>query len=236
MPSNGIERPFVVALDGPAASGKSTVGLGVAQRLGYTYFDTGLLYRALTWLALQAGVDPSDEPRLVQLVDDLQLDVDARGRVAGRGADLTEQLQRPAVDAHVSRVSAHPGVRHALRAVQRGLVRPPGLVMAGRDIGTVIVPEAPLKIWLDASPAERARRRAAQAGEDYAAVLERMLARDRTDGARAVAPMARAADAVAVQTDRLDPARVVEQIVALALARGAAPSASAQPGVTPRPA
>jgi cytidylate kinase len=146
-----------------------------------------------------------------------------------QGEDITERLQRPEVDARVSMVSAHPGVRGALRSVQRDLIHPPGLVMAGRDIGTVIVPEAPLKIWLNASAAERARRRAAQTGEPYATVLEQMLARDRFDGSRSVAPMARAADAVEVETDSLAPEAVIERIVELACARGARPSAGAAP-------
>jgi cytidylate kinase len=221
--------PFVIALDGPAASGKSTVGLGVARRLGYAYVDTGLLYRALTWLAMQLGIEPADAARLEQLAGRLELELDPLGRVHRRGQEITERLQQPAVDARVSMVSAHPGVRAALRSVQRDLIRPPGVVMAGRDIGTVIVPEAPLKIWLNASAAERARRRAAQTGEAYAAVLERMLARDRFDGSRSVAPMARAADAVQVDTDGLEPAAVIEHIVNLALARGAKPWTGAAP-------
>ena len=224
----GGPPPFVIALDGPAASGKSTVGLGAARRLGFTYFDTGLLYRALTWLALACGVAPTDEAALVRLVDTLDdVEIDPLGHVARRGQDLTAHLHSPAVDANVSAVSAQPGVRRALVAVQRGLIRPPGLVMAGRDIGTVIVPDAPLKIWLVASAAERARRRAAQTGADEATVLAQMLDRDRQDGSRAVAPMARAADAVSVDTDGVGPAQVIDRIVALALARGARPAGGA---------
>src|SRR5207249_7656653 len=128
-----------------------------------------------------------------ELVDHLDIDVDPMGRVFRGKADLTEQLQQPAVDAAVSEVSAHPRVRDALRPAQRALIRPPGLVMAGRDIGTVIVPEAPLKVWLNASAKERARRRAAQTGEPYLSVLEGMRRRDALDAARAVAPMTPAA-------------------------------------------
>jgi CMP/dCMP kinase len=213
--------PFVIALDGPAASGKSTVGLGLAERLEYGYLDTGLLYRALTWLALERKLDGTDAEALVRLVKDLRLDIDAQGRVYRDGKDLTEQLQLPEVDANVSAVSAHAPVRAALRPVQRALVRPPGLVMAGRDIGTVIVPDAQLKVWLNASPEERARRRSRQTGEDYASVLEGMLRRDQLDGSRAVAPMARAADAVIVDTDGRPTPEVIQQIVELAVARGA---------------
>lgn len=212
---------FVIALDGPAASGKSTVGRGTAERLGLGYFDTGLLYRALTWLANECCVDVSDAEALTRLVGSLHLDVDAVGNVSRDHVDLTERLQQPDVDAGVSAVAAHPEVRSALRPVQRGLIRPPGLVMAGRDIGTVIAPDAQLKIWLSASPEERARRRSRQTGEDYAAVLEGMVRRDRLDGSRAVAPMARAADAINIDTDSLSPQGVIDRIVELAVARGA---------------
>jgi cytidylate kinase len=212
----------VITLDGPAASGKSSVGLGVAQRLGFRYFDTGLLYRVLTWLALLQGIDPSAAAALTALVEKMDIDVDAVGRVFRDGTEITEQLQQPAVDAAVSEVSAHSEVREAMRPVQRALIRPPGLVMAGRDIGTVIVPEAPLKIWLNASAEERARRRSAQTGEDYSAVLDAMRRRDRLDASREVAPMARAPDAVPIESDGVEPQAVIDQIVELARGRGAA--------------
>jgi cytidylate kinase len=215
-----MAAPFVIALDGPAASGKSTVGLAVARELGLGYFDTGLLYRALTWLALQHDVPGHDESALADLVHHLRVDVDSTGRVSRDGQDITPHLHAPEVDAAISRVAAHSGVRQALVPVQRGLVRAPGLVMAGRDIGTVILPDAPLKIWLNASAEERARRRAAQTGEDLSMVLEGMRRRDRLDGSRSVAPMARAADAVEIVTDGLAPAEVVRHIVDLAHARG----------------
>ena len=217
--------PFVIALDGPAASGKSSVGLGAALRLGLRYFDTGLLYRALTWLALRVGVDPADAARLVPLIDQLQLDIDPAGRVFRDSTDITDQLQQPAVDAAVSAVSAHPAVRRAMLAAQRALIRAPGVVMAGRDIGTVIAPDAQLKVWLSASVEERARRRSAQTGEAYEQVLEAMRRRDRLDASRDVAPMAAAHDAVVVDTNGLSPSMVVDRIVELATARGAARTA-----------
>jgi CMP/dCMP kinase len=216
-----VSRPFVIALDGPAAAGKSSVGLGAARELGLGYFDTGLLYRALTWLALQRGVAPSDADGLERLVEELNLEVDPVGRVYRDGHDLTNQLQEAAVSGAVSAVSAHRGVREAMRPPQRALVRPPGLVMAGRDIGTVIVPDAPLKIWLNASAEERARRRAAQTGEPFERVLRAMQARDRFDASRDVAPMARAHDAVALETDSLPLEHVVAAVVRLARERGA---------------
>jgi 23S rRNA pseudouridine2605 synthase len=214
--------PFVIALDGPAASGKSSVGLGAANELGFRYFDTGLLYRVLTWLALAKGVDADDAARLAALIDELDIDVDPTGRVFRDHTDITDLLQQPAVDAAVSAVSAHSEVRKAMRPAQRALIRPPGLVMAGRDIGTVIVPEASLKIWLNASPEERARRRSLQTGEPYAQVLEGMRRRDAMDASREVAPMTPARDAVLIDTDRVQSADVVAQIVELARARGAA--------------
>lgn len=215
--------PFVIALDGPAASGKSSVGAGAAGRLGFRYLDTGLLYRALTWLALENGVALQEGAGLARLIDDLSIELDARGGVMRHGRDLREHLHRPAVDAAVSAVSAHPAVRAAMRPVQRALIQPPGVVMAGRDIGTVIVPEAPLKVWLNASVEERARRRARQTGATYATVLEAMRGRDRHDASRSVAPMVRADDAVEIDTEGVDANQVVDRIVALALERGAAP-------------
>jgi cytidylate kinase len=214
-------QPFVIALDGPAASGKSSVGLGTAHQLGFSYFDTGLLYRVLAWLALEQGIDPSDGAALSNLVEAMAIDVDAEGHVRRGGMDITAQLHQPAVDAAVSEVSAHEAVREAMRPVQRGLIRPPGLVMAGRDIGTVIVPEAPLKVWLNAGVEERARRRAAQTGADYAAVLEAMRLRDSLDASRTVAPMTRASDAVEISTEGTAAEDVIAQIVTLARDRGA---------------
>jgi cytidylate kinase len=214
-------EPFVISLDGPAASGKSTVGLGVARALGFGYFDTGLLYRALTWLALERDMDLSDGAALARLVEELAIDVDPSGNVLRHGRDLTAELKQPSIDTAVSVVSAHPAVRQAMRPAQRALIRPPGLVMAGRDIGTVIVPEAPLKIWLSARPETRAQRRADQTGADYARVLDQMRHRDRFDGSREVAPMTPAPDAIEIETDHVPPEVVIERIVALARARGA---------------
>jgi cytidylate kinase len=216
-------EPFVIALDGPAASGKSSVGLGVARHLGFRYFDTGLLYRALTWLALERGIDTANPDALTSLVGDLRVELDPMGGVWRDGQDISEALRSSSVDRSVSAVAGHGAVREALRPVQRALVRPPGVVMAGRDIGTVIVPDASLKIWLNASVEERARRRSAQTGEAYAQVLSGMRQRDRLDGSRQVAPMARAADAVVVDSDGLSLEAVIARLVGLALQHGAQP-------------
>jgi cytidylate kinase len=215
-------QPFVITLDGPAAAGKSSVGLGVARALGFGYFDTGLLYRALTWLALEQGAELNQPEALTRLVDELDVELDPLGRIVRHGTDITDALHTPEISAAVSPVSAHAAVREALRPVQRSLIRPPGLVMAGRDIGTIIVPDAPLKIWLNASLQERARRRAAQTGEPYADVLDGMQRRDEMDASRDVAPMAPAKDAVIVDTDGVALDLVIGQIVDLARRRGAA--------------
>lgn len=221
-PGGAAGQPFVIALDGPAASGKSTVGQRLAERLGFFYFDTGVLYRAVTWLALARGVAPHDAAALARLASGARLEVGPPSAPDGRqldvwadGEDVSQAIRTPQVDAHVSAVSAHAAVRAALRAHQRAAIRPPGTILAGRDIGTVIVPDAPLKIWLTAGPQERARRRAAQTGERVEDVLAAMRARDRFDGTRAVAPMARAADAVELDTDRLATDAVVDRLEAL---------------------
>jgi cytidylate kinase len=217
------DSALVIALDGPAASGKSTVGRGVAHALGLFYFDTGLLYRALTWLALEHGVPASNAVALVGLLERAGLVVrhhrDGEPSVLVDGHDIASGLQQPAVDAQVSVVSAHPGVRDALRPAQRAVIQPPGVVMAGRDIGTIIVPEAPLKIWLTASPEERARRRSGQTGERLEDVLEGMRRRDEIDRSRSVAPMQPAADAVEVNTDGLSPQAAIDKIVEVARRR-----------------
>jgi CMP/dCMP kinase len=216
--------PFVIALDGPAASGKSTVGLGAARELGLRYFDSGLLYRVLTWLALGRGIDLATAEALERLVDELHVDVDDVGQVWRDGVNVTPELQTPEVDASVSTVSAHAAVRAALVPVQRSLVRGPGLLLAGRDIGTVILPDAPLKIWLNAGVEQRARRRSLQTGEDFENVLAGMRRRDHLDSSREVAPMTRAADAVVVDTDDATVDEVIARIVELARERGAQPA------------
>jgi len=200
---------LVVALDGPGSSGKSSVGAEAAQQDGYRYFDTGLLYRALTWLAEHRGVSVDDAEGLVDLVNDLGLTEDGAGRLSRvivDGVDHTADIKAPAVEAAVSSVSAVPEVRDALLGRQRELASPGGIDMAGRDIGTVVLPDADLKIYLDASVEERARRRADQRGIDPAssqgqAILEALRRRDRLDSTRAVAPLRIAPDARIITTD-----------------------------------
>ena len=200
---------LVVALDGPGSSGKSSVGAAAAREVGYRFCDTGLLYRAVTWLAEERGVSVDDPEGLVDLVDGVELAVDAGGRLSRvrvDGVDHTGDVHGPAVEAAVSAVSAVPEVRTALLSRQRDLAAGGGIVMAGRDIGTVVLPDADLKIYLDASVDERARRRAEQRGLDPTgsegiAILEALRRRDRLDTTRAVAPLRIAPDARIITTD-----------------------------------
>jgi cytidylate kinase len=203
-----MER-LVVALDGPGSSGKSSVGAAAAQAVGYRFFDTGLLYRALTWLAEHRGVSVDDPEGLVALVADLGLAEDDAGRLSRVVVDRTDHtadVRAPAVEAAVSAVSAVPEVREALLDRQRALAGDGGIVMAGRDIGTVVLPDADLKIYLDASVEERARRRAEQRGVGFLSmegqgILEALRRRDRLDSTRPVAPLRIAPDARIITTD-----------------------------------
>jgi cytidylate kinase len=200
---------LVVALDGPGSSGKSSVGAAAARELGYRFFDTGLLYRAVTWLALDRSVGSHDEGALVALVDELELAEDDDGhlsRVLSDGRDVTDAVRGPEVDANVSAISAIPAVRGALLERQRALAADGGIVMAGRDIGTVVLPHADLKLYLDASVEERARRRTHErdldaAGPEAQRVLAALRERDRLDTSRPVAPLRPAPDARILVTD-----------------------------------
>jgi CMP/dCMP kinase len=199
-----------IALDGPASSGKSSVGAAVAAALGLRFFDTGLLYRALTRAALDLGADPADGPAVAALAPRLGLRADARGvlgHVLVDGRDVTARVRTGDVDRAVSAVARAPEVRAALLARQREIAADDGgIVLAGRDIGTVVLPGADLKIWLDASAEERAARRATERGIDPesaegAAILRDLRVRDGIDGGRSVAPSRPADDAIHVRTD-----------------------------------
>lgn len=204
----------------------------MAARLGWLYFDTGALYRALTWLAVQAHIDTLDAAGLAALARRTPISVrpptQADGRlytVEAEGRDITWDLRRPEVDAAVSRVSEHPQVRAALIEQQRRVAAAGPVVVVGRDIGTVVMPDAPLKIYLDASPEERARRRTQEKHErgaevDYQVILADMRRRDKHDGGRAVAPMRPAADAVKIDTTGMSIEQVIDAAVRLAAERG----------------
>jgi cytidylate kinase len=219
--------PSIIAIDGPAASGKSTIGKRLADTLDYLFFDTGVMYRAITWLALQRGLDMCDEAAITTLAGSVPIEVLPPSQADGRacdvfveGQDITWETRRPEVDANVSVVSAYAGVRRALSAQQRRVGQRGRVVMVGRDIGTVVLPEADLKIYLDASAEERARRRydeiIARGGQaDYAEILAKVIERDRIDSTRDVAPLKVADDAVIVDSDHLNAEEVFQQILAL---------------------
>jgi CMP/dCMP kinase len=204
-----VRAGLVVALDGPASSGKSSVGAAAARRLDYRFCDTGLLYRAVTGLALRRGVRLDDPTVLVPLVAQVDLAPDAEGRLARvvvDGRDVTDEVRGPAVDRSVSEVSRVPEVREALLVRQRRLADRGGIIMAGRDIGTVVLPEADVKIFIDASAEERARRRAEERGiapgsAEADAILADLRRRDDLDRNRPVAPLRAAPDADHVATD-----------------------------------
>jgi cytidylate kinase len=212
----------VVAIDGPGSSGKSSVGAAAAEELGYRFCDTGLLYRAVTWLALRRRVSAEDAIGLVALVDEVEFAPDERGRlrrVLVDDVDHTDDVRRPEVDDAVSAVSRVPELRAALLDRQRDLAAAGGIVMAGRDIGTVVLPDAELKIYLDASVEERARRRAEERGlapdsPEAAEILENLRRRDVLDSTRPVAPLRPADDALIVRTDGNTFEQTVSEVVA----------------------
>jgi cytidylate kinase len=220
--------PRVIAIDGPAAAGKSTVGRMLGARLGYPFLDTGAIYRAMTWTALHRGVDLSDDEALSELAASISIDIAPPApdgvepcTIFVDGQDVTPHLRRPEVEAAVSLVSRVAGVRTALVEVQRQLAGRNAVVMAGRDIGTVVLPGANLKVYLDASVQERARRRFAELtalGMDVTEerVRDDLRRRDRIDSQRSVSPLRPADDAIAVDTDGLTLEEVVQRIAELA--------------------
>jgi cytidylate kinase len=221
------KTPSVIAIDGPAASGKSTIGLRLANELGYLFFDTGVMYRAITWLALERGINVHDEAAVTVLAGETQIDVAPASKPDGRicdvlanGQDITWETRTRRVDENVSIVAAYAGVREALSQQQRRIGQRGRIVMVGRDIGTVVLPEADLKIYLDATAEERARRRyeeiVARGGKtEFESILKRVIERDRIDSTRDVAPLKAADDAVVLDSDQLNEDQVFERVLAL---------------------
>jgi cytidylate kinase len=219
--------PSIIALDGPAASGKSTLGRRLADSLGYLFFDTGVMYRAITWIALQHDMDLRDETAITDLARNAQIDIQPPSKDDGRACDViigskdvTWDMRGEDVDANVSIVSAYAGVRQALSEQQRRIGLRGRVVMVGRDIGTVVLPEADLKVYLDASTEERAKRRydeiiARGDKADYDEIFRKMIERDHIDSTRAVAPLRPAEDAVIIDSDKLDADKVFENVLNL---------------------
>ncbi|RMH67648.1 MAG: (d)CMP kinase [Actinomyces sp.] len=222
--ATGAETLRVIAIDGPAGSGKSTVARALARRLGLEYLDTGAMYRAVTFAALRAGIDPDDADRVAALARSLDLDVSTDGVIVD-GVDATVEIRGPAVNRAVSVVAANPEVRRELVSRQREWARRRGGgVLEGRDIGTVVFPDAELKVYLTADIEERARRRAREVRElDYEQVAAELARRDTLDATRDADPLATAADAVVVDTTGKSIDEVVDEVVALldAAAKGA---------------
>ena len=213
-------RPLIIAIDGPSGAGKGTVARAVARRLGYRHVDTGAMYRAVAWKARLDGIDLGNEAEVAALGERAAFDLEG-GRVVVDGHDIARAIRTPEIDAAATAVARHPAVREVLVRRQRRMGDGGGIVMEGRDIGTVVFPDADVKIYLTASPEERARRRAsdpAHAASQHGVLAEIATAlaeRDRSDSTRAASPLAQASDALAIDTTAMPIDTVVEQILAV---------------------
>ncbi len=214
-PSHRLLSP--IAIDGPAASGKTTIGRALAESLGYRFLDTGMTYRALTIVALRRHVPPSDEAACVALAESMDLRFEPDGsRVFLGDEDITDAVRSPEVEANVSAYSALPHVREVMVRLQRQFTGGGPAVLAGRDIGTVVLPSAPLKFYLEASEEARAKRRSLQAGtwgvqQQAAEALRDIAGRDRIDSSRAASPLMAAPDAIVIDTTDL----TLDQLIAM---------------------
>jgi cytidylate kinase len=203
-----MDKRIIVAIDGPAGAGKSTVARAVAKRLGFLHVDSGAMYRAVALWALENSIDPGDDHKVVPMAESAEIILDG-GRVVLNGRDITADVRKPEVSQAASRVSAIPGVRRELVSKQQQYATVASVVMEGRDIGTVVYPGAQVKIYLDASPDVRARRRVDELGGNYAQVLQDIRERDDRDATRADSPLRQAEDAVYLDTSDLDEEGVI---------------------------
>jgi cytidylate kinase len=220
---------FRIAIDGPSGAGKGTVARAVAARLDYRHIDTGAMYRALAWKAEREGLDLADEAAVAALGERANFDVEG-GRIAIDGHDVKAAIRTPEIDKAAAAVARHPAVRRVLVARQRAFGEGGGVVMEGRDIGTVVFPDADVKIYLDASPEERARRRAADQAHtssktaQLSEVATALAERDKSDSTRAVSPLSVAPDATVVDTTGMAVDEVIERVLALVNAKWQMPN------------
>jgi len=214
-------RAMVIAIDGPAGAGKSTVARGVARALGFTYLDSGAMYRTVALAALDRGIDPDDSALLGEMAWDLRVDFDG-DTIRLDGRPVEGKIRSPEVTVASSKVSVHPQVRQAMVKRQRELIASGNYVAEGRDIGTVVSPDAPLKVFLTASEEERARRRAGESGQPVEQVRRAMEDRDQRDATRKHGALRAAEDSVELDTTDLSVDQVIERVVEFARERGLA--------------
>jgi cytidylate kinase len=225
-----VSKALIIAIDGPSGAGKGTVARAVAARLGYRHVDTGAMYRAVAWKALEDGVELTDEHAVAEIGERAEFDLE-QGRVSIDGHDVVAAIRTPDIDRASAIVARHAAVRRALVARQRTMGQSGGVVMEGRDIGTVVFPQAGVKIYLDASPEERARRRAADPAHASSKIAQlsdvatALAERDKSDSTRAVSPLSVAPDAVVIDTTGLPIPEVIDRVIALVNAKCRMPNA-----------